>query len=282
MSEYNEDEFIIGTFVWSFSRLNSFDSACKYEWYRHYIECEEMKGNFYGAGGGFCHKILEMYAKGELDMWDLPMYFEDHFAEEVPYDAPYNKYKDLRQDYYEKIYDYFANIDLVFDHYEILGVEKKIEFNVDKYPFIGFIDLLLRDKEDGKIILCDHKSATIKKLKSGKISKSDQQHFLEFKRQQYLYSKAVKEEYGEDSVKELRWNMFKDHDWITIPYNEDEYNEAIEWALNTIHEIENETEWEPNINKFYCKNLCGLEYCEYRDNNESNKSNESDESSETY
>lgn len=265
MSEYKEEDFIIGTFVWSFSRLNSFANSCKYEWYKHYIECEKMKGNFYGAGGGFCHKILEKYENGELDMWDLPQYFEDNFVAEVPYDAPYNRYKDLRQDYYDKILDYFNNIDLPIEDYEILGVEKKVEFNIDKYPFIGFIDLLLRDKNDGGLILCDHKSASIKKLKSGKISKSDQPHFLEFKHQQYLYSKAIKEEFGENSIKELWWNMFKDRDWIKIPFNEKEYQEAIQWGLDTIHDIENETQWEPNISVFYCKNLCGLEYCQYRD-----------------
>ena len=264
--EYNYDEFIISLMKWSFSRLNSYDSGCKYEWYKHYVECQQIKQNFYGASGGFCHKILEKYCNGELDIWDLPMYFEEHFNDEVPYDAPFNKYKDLRQDYYDKILDYFNNIDLPIDDYEIIGVEKEIEFEIEGYPFIGFIDLLLRDKKDGKLILCDHKSGSIKKLKSGKISKSDEKHFLEFKRQQYLYSKAIREEYGDDSIKELWWNMFKDRDWIKIPFKQDEYEEAIKWGINTIHKIENETEWEPNIDMFYCKNLCGLEYCEYRDN----------------
>lgn len=264
---YNEDRFIIDLMRWSFSRLNSFENGCKYEWYKHYVEAEPVQQNFYGAGGGFCHKILELYAKNELDMWDLPMYFEEHFNEEVPYDAPYNKYKDLRQDYYDKILDYFNNIDLTFDNYEILGVEKKVEFEIGGYPFIGFIDLLLKDKSDGKIILCDHKSATIKKLKSGKISKSDAGHFLEFKRQQYLYSKPILEQYGDGSIKQLEWNMFKDRDWIKIPFDRGEYEESIRWAIDTIHRIEQETEWTPNINQFYCKNLCGLEYCEFRDNN---------------
>ena len=112
-----------------------------------------------------------------------------------------------------------------------------------------------------------NKSSTIKKLKSGGISKKDQQHFLEFKRQQYLYSKAVMEEFGEGSVKALWWNMFKDRDWIKIPFNKTEYQEAQNWALDTIHLIENETEWLPNTsnnNWFYCVNLCGINCCEYR------------------
>ena len=117
---------------------------------------------------------------------------------------------------------------------------------------------------DGKYILCDHKSSTIKKLKSGKISKSDQAHFLAFCRQQYLYSKAVMEEFGDGCVKELWWNMFKDQDWIKIPFDRDEYQEAQTWALDTIHRIERETEWMPNPESFYCWNLCGLQYCDYK------------------
>lgn len=265
MNEYNEDQFIIGTMTQSFSRLNSFCNGCKHEWHEHYINCEPSKQGFYGAGGGFSHKILEKYAKRELDVWDLSPYFEEHFAEEVPYDAPPNKYKDIKQDYYDKVLDYFDNIDLPLDKYEVLGVEKQVNFNIDKYPFVGFIDLLLRDPEDGKLILCDHKSSTIKKLKSGEISKSDREHFLAFKRQQYLYSKAVMEEYGEGSVKALWWNMFKDRDWIKIPFNITEYHDALNWAIDTIHQIENETEWAPNPDFFYCNYLCGqADFCPYR------------------
>jgi predicted transcriptional regulator len=41
---------------------------------------------------------------------------------------------------------------------------------------IGFIDLLLKDK-DGNIIVLDHKSASLKFKKNGEVSKSDAQHF---------------------------------------------------------------------------------------------------------
>lgn len=265
MNECNCEDFIIGTMKWSFSRLNSFDT-CPYEWHRHYIDCEQSNAGFYGAGGGFVHSILEKYEKNELDIWDLSPYFEEHFAEEVPYDAPPNKYKDLRQDWYDSVIDYFDNIDLPRDKYKIIGVEKQVDFDIGGYPFIGFIDLLLQDPADGKLILCDHKTSVIKKLKSGGISKSDQQHFLEFKRQQYLYSKAILEEFGEGSIKELWWNLVRQKDYIKIPFDQSEYQESIDWALNTIHKIENETEWLPNPNFFYCCYLCSMKDngCEYK------------------
>lgn len=265
MNEYNENDFIIGTMTQSFSRINSFCNGCRYEWKLHYIDGEPSKQGFYGAGGGFSHKILEKYENGELDIWDLPLYFEENFIKEVPYDAPPNKYKDLKQDYFDKILDYFNNIDLPIDRYKIIGVEKQVNFNIDKYPFVGFIDLLLEDPEDGKLILCDHKSSTIKKLKSGAVCKADSEHFLAFKRQQYLYSKAIIEEYGDGVIKELWWNMFKDRDWIKIPFNPAEYQEAQDWALDTIHQIESETEWLPNPQMFYCNYLCGQSaLCPYK------------------
>ena len=276
MNEYNCEDFIISTMRWSFSRLNSFDNGCRYEWYKHYIECEPSKQGFFGAYGNFCHTCLEKYAKGELDIFDISPYYEDHFVENVPYDAPPNKYTDIKQDYYDKGLSYFDNIDLPLDKYKVLGVEKRVDFSIDKYPFIGFIDLLLQDPVDGKLILCDHKSASIKKKRDGSISKSDEKHFLEFRRQQYLYSKAVMEEFGDGSIKSLWWNMFKDQDWIKIPFDNNDYNEALTWALDTIHRIETESKWLPSKEyikayengkglPFYCSYICGQsDECKYR------------------
>lgn len=261
LNECNCEDFIISTMKWSFSRLNSFSSGCKYEWYQHYIECNHSKSGFFGEYGGFCHKCLEKFIKGELDIFDLSQYYEDNFVTEVSADAPPNKYTDIKQDYYQKGLDYFDNIDLPLDKYEVRGVEKRLDFMIDKYPFIGFIDLFLKDPADGKFILCDHKSSSIKKKRNGEISKSDQQHFLEFKRQQYLYCVPIIEEFGVGCVKELWWNMYKDQEWIKIPFNEEEYQEALSWAINTIHDIERETEWLPKPEFFYCCYLCGQSDC---------------------
>lgn len=252
----NDYSFILENMTWSFSRLNY---TCLHEFYLNYIECLDGLNSFYGQVGSFCHSILEMYANGELNIFELAPYFEDHYFENVTESAPFNKYKDIGEDTYYKCLEYFENIDMLLDDYDILGVEKEIHFEIAGYPMIGFIDLLLRDKKTNEIIIVDHKLSQIKILKSGKISKSDQQHFLEFKRQLYLYSKAVIEEYGH--VDKFKWNMYKMHSWIEIDWNENDYNEAITWALNTIHDLSNVKEWLPKepcgTNDFYCRNLCG-------------------------
>lgn len=250
--------------TWSFSRLNSF-YGCKLEWKLHYLDCNRSENSFFGQFGSFVHKILEMYAKEELSLFELSMYYQEHFDEEITIPAPYNKHTDLRQSYYEKGLDYLDNIDLILDDYEVLGVEKEVRFTIGGYDFVGYIDLLLRDKNTSEIIILDHKSASIKILKSGKVSKTDQSHFLEFQRQLYLYSKPVIEEYGK--VAFLEWNLFKDKNHIRIPWNKDDYEAALKWAEETIKLIGHEVNWEPNVDWFYCKTLCGQKaHCEYYQN----------------
>jgi hypothetical protein len=274
MNEFTEDAFIVGTMRWSFSRLNSFDT-CQYEWHRVYIDATTEKDDSAMAQfGSLIHSILEKYAKGELDIFELSQYYEEHFNEVVTYDFPPNKYVDLRQKYYEQGLDYLDNINLDLDRYNILGVEREVNFDINGYDCIGFIDLLLQDKDTGEIIIEDHKSASIKILKSGAVSKKDREHFESFKKQLYLYAKPIIEEYGH--VDKLKWNLFKEQRFIEIPFDQKEYEASIIWAADTINRIENETEW--GINKelikareenkyppFYCMNLCSIRYhCPYK------------------
>lgn len=268
MNECNEDSFIIGTMIYSFSRLNSF-YTCPYEWRQVYINCEDKDGSAMAQFGSLMHSILEKYAKGELEIFELSQYYMEHFADEVTYDFPPNKYVNLRQKYYDAGLDYLDNIDLDLSGYDVLGIEKKVEFIIGKYDCIGFIDLLLRDKESGEIIILDHKSASIGVLKSGKIAKKDREHFEQFKKQLYLYAKPVIQEYGK--VDKLKWNMFRSQSYIEIPFDQKEYEASLNWAENTIRLIENETEWglskeflkaqeEDKYPPFYCMNLCSQRF----------------------
>lgn len=260
----DELDFLLGIMTWSFSRLNSFYN-CPYEWKLHYIECLEPEHGFFDEYGSFMHKILEKYAKGELSLFELNKYYEENFNDEIPHDAPPNNYVDLRQSYYDKGLEYLNNIDLLLDEYKILGVEKKVEFQIGGKDFVGYIDLLVREKKTNRIIIIDHKSSSIKILKNGNISKTDQEHFKAFKRQLYLYSIPIIKEYGE--VSKLKWNMFKDQKWIEIPWVKEEYDEAIKWAEDTLDLIANETMWLPNNSSYYyCNYLCGQRNnaCEYK------------------
>ena len=267
----DELDFLLDTMTWSFSRLNSFYN-CPYEWKLRYIDCNKSENGFFGEYGSLIHKILEKYEKGELSLFELNDYYEEHFSENVPHDAPPNKYVDIKQSYYEKGLDYFNNIDLDLDKYEVLGVEKEVRFQIAGKDFVGYIDLLLKENETGKIIILDHKSASIKILKNGKVSKSDQEHVREFIRQLCLYAIPIIEEYGH--VDELWWNLFKDKNWLKMPFNKEDYDEAIQWAEDTLKLIEAEKEWLPNnSSSYYCNYLCGQRNnaCEYKIKLYSNK-----------
>ena len=141
-----DTKFIIDTMEWSFSRLTAY-SQCNYNFYLKYIECNEGDENFFSQYGNFIHKILEKYEKGELSLFELCTYYEEHYSENVTCPAPPNNYVDLGQSYYDKGLDFLENIDLDLEDFEILGVEKKVKFTIDKYKMIGFIDLLLKDKK---------------------------------------------------------------------------------------------------------------------------------------
>lgn len=255
----NEYSFIINTMCWSFSRLSSYHQ-CPYSFYLKYILCNKGEVNFFSQYGSLMHTILEKYEKGELSLFDISQYYIDNFCEVVTCDAPPNKYVDIKQSYYDKGLDYLDNIDLILDNYEILGIEKEVKFNIGGYEMIGYIDLLLRDKETGDIIVLDHKSGSVKFKKNGEICSSEKEHVLGFKRQLYLYSIAVIEEYGV-KPKYLRWNLFKDRNWLTYEFNDDEFEEAKKWAENTVKSIENETAWLPNPSEYFCHNICDMRNC---------------------
>ncbi len=240
--------------TWSFSRLKSFYN-CPYEWKKVYIDWSKGEDGFFSEYGRFCHSIFEKFEKGELSSVELADYYVENFPLEVVHKAPPNKYVDIRQSFYDKGLEYFKNFTFNLSAYNQLGAEKKVLFKVGEYKFIGFIDLLLETKNKGEIVILDHKSATLHFKKNGEIYKSDEELFMEFKRQLYLYSIPIIEEYGH--VEYLVWNMFKQGKIIRIPWKEEEYKEAIDWALETIHLIEKEENWYPNPELFYCNYMCG-------------------------
>jgi len=241
--------------TWSFSRVNSI-SSCLYSFVLHYVFGYEDAHNCWDQFGTLCHKVIEMILKGELDIFDAPQYYIDHYAEYVTCSFPSNKYVDLGEKTYQQGLDYFNNLSFDFDRYEVLGIEQELSFKVGTHPFQGYADAIYRDKETGEIILRDHKTASFKYLKDGSISKTNAKHFDEFKKQEYLYCIPLIEKYGK--VDKLTWNMIKDQKIIEIPFNEAEYREAQEWAINNIHKLEEETLWLPDTSEtYYCTNICG-------------------------
>ena len=261
MHKYKDD---IDKMQWSYSRLTSFEN-CKYEFYLNYIinNDEEYlpEGNYYAEVGSFVHEILAKIFNGELTPDEAMQYYVDNYDNDVFY-----KTRESTMDKtFETCADYFATVDFGWlNDYKILGVEKEVKFKIEDYDFIGYIDLLLRDKRNGKIVILDHKSGDYPFKRNGTIKANSKQSFENYKRQMYLYAYAVYDKYGE-YPKEIAWNHFKDGGKIaTISFDKNEFDNVIKWAIDTIHIIEKESGYEPNIDYFYCNNLCNFRNsCEY-------------------
>lgn len=246
----------------SFSRINNWQ--CPYEWKLHYIDGIEGESGFFAEVGTAMHETLEAYLKQDINLFLLLEYFEQKWQENVIHNAPPNKYVDISQQYYQQCVDYLSQLVFDFDRYEILGVEKEITFNIKQYKFHGFIDLLMKDKETDEIIISDHKSFLPRFKVNGEISKTQIEHFNEFKHQLYMYSIPIIKEYGK--VDKLRWNFFRGMQEYIISWTKEEYDSTIKWALDRIEEISDEIIWLPNDqNRFYCNYLCSMRNmaCEY-------------------
>lgn len=250
---------------WSYSRTTCF-CHCKYEFYLNYVINDDeqylSESNYYAEIGSYVHEILAKIFSNELKVEDSLDYFIEHYDDYVFYKVR----KSTMDKTFGLIADYFASLDIDWlKDYEILGVELETNFKLDNYDFIGFIDLLLRDKRDGKIIVIDHKSSEYPFTSNGKVKKNSQNSFDLYKKQMYLYCHAINQIYGE-YPKEITWNHFKDGGkFATIPFVKDEYDETIKWFRNTLKTIEKEKDYEPSEDFFYCNNLCNFRNsCEYK------------------
>lgn len=237
---------------YSFSKLSSF-YTCPYGWWLRYEEHKVGIGNAFSSYGTFVHSIMERYAKGEADIWELPALYEWEFETAVPEKFPWNKYTVLHDSYYRQGLDFLKSFQ-GYDNYKILGVEQSFDQDIDDWVFTGIIDLILEDKE-GKIIIRDYKSkATFKNDKEKR----------EYARQLYLYSMYVKNKLGK-FPDELQFLMFRKQTLVTIPFNEEDYSEAIGWAKNTVQTIRDALEFPPKCDDFYGNNLCNhREYCDFK------------------
>lgn len=259
----------IDNMTWSFSRVTTYEQ-CPYEWYLRYILQDDdeypQEPNYYAQVGSFVHKILEKVYNKKLKADDAIEYYLEHFDENVTAYAPSN----VKDKTFESCAEYLSDTDLInqFKRFKIVGVEQRVEFEIDGRKFTGFIDLLLQDKKTGELTIVDHKSSAYPFNKNGTV-KASAKSFEKYKKQLYLYAHWVKEKYGE-FPKTLAWNHFKDGGKIArIEFNKNEYDEAIKWFMDEIKAVNSDDSFEPQMDYFYCNNLCAYRnVCEYREEDE--------------
>ncbi len=251
----NDYSFLIDQMTWSFSRLQSFQK-CPYGFFVRYILGEDEDETFLASFGTFVHEIHRMVFSGVIDRKDAQDYYLENFRDAVVGPPPS---KEVFASYYHGGYDYFANMPK-FDG-EIVGIEKEFFYDVGGYPFHGFADLITRT--DSGLIIFDHKARNLKPFSTRKKPTKTDIELSEYYRQLYLYAEAVNQEFGEYPA-ELVFNCYRNRTMIRQPFSQDALDEAVAWSTGMIQEIRSCRNWNPDIDFFKCRNLCGLnDRCEY-------------------
>lgn len=246
-------------FTWSYSKLTSFED-CPYKFFLKYFLETEDEPKFFASYGSFVHSLLEQYYNGKITKEKLPSAFIINFSKSVlgerPPEAMVQKYIRLGLEYFREFQP--INWELCDD-----GVEKKFWFNVGGFKFVGIIDLLC--KQNNELYIVDHKSRDLKPRSGRKTPTVKDKELDKMLRQLYLYSSAVEQTYKVLPV-QLIFNCFKSKTLIKEQFDKAKYDEAIQWAIDTVNEIRDTTEFEPHIDYFYCNNLCGVnhECCYYQ------------------
>lgn len=250
--------------TWSFSRLHAWEQ-CPYAFYLKYIEQRDGESNYYAANGKCMHEVFEAILTNQIPLDECTQCYADK------YDLICETTKQSTMDStYEKCMDYLCTIDGIdLEKYEILGVELKLDFNIGKYKFVGYADLVVKNKKSGEVILVDHKQATHFMKKDGTPLKNQLENFLAYRHQMYIYCKGLKDCFGID-VNKIIWHHFKDNGELTIiPFEIDEYEETLQWAVNTIEKIKRDKKFLNKRSYVLCSSLCDYRNdCEYKNEDE--------------
>lgn len=255
---------LLDNMTWSFSRLHSWEQ-CPYLFYLKYIEKREGESNYFASNGKCMHEVFEAIFKNKITLNECTTFYADN------YELICEKAKQSTMDStYEKCMDYLCTIqEINLEKYEIIGVELKLDFKIGKYKFVGYADLVIKNKDSGEIILVDHKQATHFMKKNGTPLKNQLENFLAYRNQMYIYCKGLKECLN-INVDKIVWHHFKDNGELTvIPFVEEEYERTMKWVIETIGKIKKDNAFINKSSYLMCSCLCDYRNdCEYQENNE--------------
>ena len=179
---------LIEDMVWSYSRVKAFYD-CPYRWYLKYICKLHGKDMFFSDYGSFVHKLIELYYRGEKTQSQLCDMYLQEFKSRVKGHAPGQK---VFANYFKSGLNYLRNFTPF--PYNMIAVEKWVDFSMDGIPFIGYIDFL--GEKDGDLYVVDNKSKTLKPRSTRlKPTKTDEE-LDDYLRQLYIYS--VRADYETD------------------------------------------------------------------------------------
>ncbi len=232
----------------SFSQLTSVQE-CPYQYYLLKLAGTEPVENAFAQAGNLCHQIMAEWAKGEITLSELPVQWIERFPQEVTAEFPhFLASKGYKEKLFASVLTYLETFD-GFEGYEVIGAEKKFVSMIAGERFEGIIDLILRDKSSGGIMIVDFKSCSISSFRKNR------KHMY---RQLLLYSKYCNDQFG-CPPERLRFELVKENTYDECQYDPEEYVAARIWAETLIEEIKNKdiTDWfETKPEYFRCVNLC--------------------------
>ena len=240
----------------SYSQLNM-AQECPYQWFQLKALGVEPMENAFAQAGALVHEMLAEWAEGKLAKEDMSLELVRRFARKVTAEFPrYLAAKGYANKLINSVRQYFDSFD-EFRGYEIVGVEKEFQSMIAGERFVGVIDLVLRDKSTGGLMIVDHKSASLSTFRKDK----EQMY-----RQLLLYSKYCADTYG-TFPENLAFNLFKEGVMDVRPFSAEEYMAARIWAEEMVKEMKRKklTDWfEVRPDYFRCTNLCSCRnQCQY-------------------
>lgn len=251
---------LVEDMTWSYSRIGAFDE-CPYRFFLRYIKHYKDGDRFYASYGSFMHKLIECYYRGLMTKEEMLDEFLTGFSEQVKGTRPKQSIVDS---YIKSGIEYLKSFEPF--PFNMIEVEKKVEFELDGIKMIGFIDYL--GEKDGELYIVDNKSRNLKPRSNRKTPTKNDMEIDEMLRQLYLYAAAVKKEYGK-FPKALCLNCFKNKTFIVELFNKEAYNEACEWAKTKVSQIKDADDFYPNCDFFSCTYICGVsEHCCYDEINQ--------------
>ena len=236
----------------SFSQLSAAEE-CPYQYFLQKTVGIETVPNAFAQAGVLAHQILAGWAKGEIPINELPVQWIDRFPKEVTASFPhYLASKNYAGKLFDAVLSYFEGFD-GFSGYEIISAEQEFTSMLAGEKFIGVVDLVLRDKVDGSLMIVDYKSCSLSSFK-----KNREQMY----RQLLLYGKQCADTYGEFPAK-LRFEFIKENSFDEREFNQKEFIAARIWAETVIQKMTNRdiTDWfSVNPDYFRCTNLCSCRH----------------------
>lgn len=240
---------LIQDFTWSYSRIEAFKS-CRWKFFLRYIRGWREEDMFYASYGSFMHKLIERYYREELTKDEMLTEFLSGYKDAVKGARPANV---SSSSYIEKGLEYLQGFEPF--PYKMLDVEKRIDFSVGNIPFTGIVDYI--GSKDGELYIVDNKSRDLKPRSGRKKPTVKDKELDSMLRQLYIYAVGVEQVYGK-LPKALCFNCFKNRQFIVEPFDKEKYEEAQQWVIDAVCEIEENMDWNSEYDYFQCNYLCGL------------------------